>query len=167
MDGQRTRLVTSVLDREPDTQRAQPAAARPMRDARSRPPRPTHGLLTMPWAAAIGLGWPLAIAATIALEPVPADPDAPVPLVIELASLGLFAALLATVVAAGIRHWGAAVAGLAVGLLAVTFTVACPVSGHHAVGLWWFGQLGLVVAMLATSLAALGQRTRAGADGRA
>jgi hypothetical protein len=161
MDGQRTSLATPVLDREPDAPSTPPAAPRPMRDTPPWRVRPADNQLTTPWAAALGLGWPLAIIGTIALEPLPVDPDAPVPVVIELASLALFAALLATVVAAGIRHRGAAVAGVVVGLLAVTFTVACPVSGHHTMGLWWFGQIGLVGAMLATSLVALGQRSHA------
>jgi hypothetical protein len=59
--------------------------------------------------------------------------------------------------AAGIRHRAAAVAGVVTGLLSTTFVVACPVSGHHAFGLWWIAQLGLVGGMLAVSLVALGR----------
>jgi xanthine/uracil permease len=98
--------------------------------------------------------------AAIALEPAPSDPDATAPLVVELASLGFLAALLVTAVAAGLHHRAAAVAGVVAGVLLATFTVACPVSGHHQVGLWWFGQLALVTGMLGVSLVALGDRAR-------
>ena len=86
--------------------------------------------------------------ASIALEPAPADPEAAVPVVVSLASVGLFAALVATAVAAGNRHPSAAIAAVVTGLLALGFTVSCPVSGHHAFGAWWFGQMALTLPML-------------------
>jgi hypothetical protein len=98
--------------------------------------------------------------ASIALEPAPADPEAAVPVVVSLASLGLFAALVATAVAAGNRHPSAAVAGVVTGIIALGFTVTCPVSGHHTFGAWWYGQMALTLAMLGVSLAALGRRAR-------
>jgi len=119
--------------------------------------------LSRSWSLALGVGWPLVVLASLALEPTPADPNAPVPLVVDLASFGALAALLATSVAAGLRHRAAAVTGVVSGLLLATFVVACPVSGHHAFGLWWVAELALVVGMLAVSLAALGGRaTEAG-----
>lgn len=147
MDGQRARLVTTALDRVAPIPRAVSAPAKngPLR-------------LTRAWAVVLGVGWPLAIVASVALEPAPVDPEAAVPPLIELASLGLLVALLATAVAAGVRHPVAAVAGLATGLISLVFTVSCPVSGHHAFGAWWFGQLGLTLVMLAASGAALGRR---------
>ena len=158
MDGQRARLAARRFDRASTIPpAAAPAPERPERaGAATRPPRtPEPGLLSTRWAGAIGIGWPLAIVASIALEPLPADPDAPVPLLVELASLGLFVALVGTAIAAGMRHRAAAVGGVATGLLATTFSITCPVSGHHAIGLWWFAQLGIVTAMLAVSAAAL------------
>jgi len=123
--------------------------------------RPATDRLTPTWAGILGFGWPLAIVASIALEPAPADPEAAVPIVVSLASLGLFAALVATAVAAGNRHPSAAVGGVVTGLIALGFTVTCPVTGHHTFGAWWFGQMALTLAMLAVSLAALGRRARA------
>jgi len=159
MDGERSHLAAAVVDRapripaEPAADPAQPAAPRPARDlaATDRP-------LSAAWSVALGVGWPLAVLAALALEPAPADPNAPVPLVIELASFGALVALLATSVAAGLRHRAAGVAGVVSGLLLASFVVACPVSGHHAVGLWWYAELALVVGMLGVSLAALGER---------
>jgi hypothetical protein len=98
--------------------------------------------------------------ASIALEPAPADPEAAVPVVVSLASMGLFAALVATAVAAGNRHPSAAVGGVVTGLIALGFTVSCPVTGHHTFGAWWFGQMALTLAMLGVSFAALGRRAR-------
>ena len=149
MDGQRARLVTRTLDRVPTIRRVAPVRS---------PQAP--GRLTPTWAGILGFGWPLAVVVSIALEPAPADPEAAVPVVVVLASLGLFAALVATAAAAGNRHPSAAVAGVITGLIALGFTVTCPVSGHHTFGAWWFAQMGVTLAMLAVSAAALGGRAR-------
>lgn len=162
MDGQRARLVTRRLDRVP----AVPPAPGP-RSRATGPVRqtaagvPATQLLKVAWAAALGLGWPLVTVASMAIEPAPADPGAPVPAVIELAALAWFTALLTTAVAAGMRHRAAAVAGVTTGVISLAFTVSCPVSGHHQFGLWWYGQLVLGAVMLGVSLAALGDRARA------
>ena len=149
MDGQRARLVTRTLDRVPTIRRVAPATT-----------QAASGRLTPTWAGILGFGWPLAVVISIALEPAPADPEAAVPVVVSLASMGLFAALVATAVAAGNRYPSAAVGGVVTGLIALGFTVTCPVSGHHTFGAWWFGQMGLTLAMLGVSLAALGSRAR-------
>jgi hypothetical protein len=149
MDGQRARFVTRTLDRVPTIRRVSAAESRPAPDR-----------LAPTWAGILGFGWPLAIVASIALEPAPADPQAAVPIVVSLASMGLFAALVATAVAAGNRLPSAAVAGVVTGFIALGFTVTCPVSGHHTFGAWWFGQMALTLAMLGVSFAALGRRAR-------
>jgi hypothetical protein len=166
MDGQRAQLAAHRFDRATAIPPAAPTRPElPAPPASRRRPRPVPalpssrraapGLLSVGWAAALGIGWPLAIVASIALEPTPADPNAPVPALIELASLGLFLALMGTAIAAGVRHRAAAVTGVVTGLLAVTFSITCPVSGHHAFGLWWFAQLAVVGSMLAVSAVAL------------
>lgn len=161
MDGQRAGRVASI-DRVPSIEK-RPGPARPER----RPSLPAdlapHRELTIGWAAVLGIGWPLVVAASLALEPAPANPEAPVPLAVELAGLALFVALITTVVAAGIRRRAAAVTGAAFGVGSLAFAVLCPVTGHHALGLWWFGEVGLVAGMLGLSLAALGRRARVGA----
>ncbi len=149
MDGQRARLVTQTLDRVPTIQRVAPD-----------PRRVGSGRLTPAWAAILGFGWPLATVVSIAIEPAPADPEAAVPVIVSLGSFALFVALVATAVAAGNRQPSAAGAGVVTGLIALGFTVSCPVSGHHTLGAWWYGQLGLTLAMLGVSLAALGRRAR-------
>ena len=59
-------------------------------------------------------------------------------MLVELASLALFVALVGTAIAAGVRHRAAAVGGVVTGVLTAAFSITCPVSGHHAIGLWWF-----------------------------
>jgi hypothetical protein len=171
MDGQRAKLAARRFDRAttiapatdptPDVSPPQPAPAPVRRPAQASPSSHPQALgqLSDRWAAVLGFGWPLAIVASMALEPTPADPGAPVPVLAELANLGLFFALVATAIAAGVRHGAAAVGGVVTGLLVVSLAIACPVSGHHAIGLWWFAELGILTAMLAVSGVAL-QRTR-------
>jgi hypothetical protein len=36
-------------------------------------------------------------------------------------------------------------------------SVACPVSGHHPFGAWWFGQMACALGMVAASWIALGR----------
>ena len=136
MDGKRSRSV-EVVDGHRTIPERQPAA-----------------LLSRGWAAALGLGWPLAFLAMLALEPAPAEPDA-APVVGVVLSLALLAGLVLTSAAAGTRQPLAAPAAVATGLVALTMSVACPVSGHHSYGAWWFAQMAVVVAMLAVSVAAL------------
>ncbi|HET6662671.1 MAG TPA: hypothetical protein VFG94_00360 [Acidimicrobiales bacterium] len=149
MDGQRARLVARTLDRVPTIRRAAPVTA-----------RWAPGRLTPTWAAILGFGWPLAILVGDALTPPPANPEAAEPLIASLAVLALFTVLVATAAAAGNRHPSAAGLGVVTGLISVACGAACPASGHHAIGPWWFGQMGLTLVMLAVSVAALGGRAR-------
>lgn len=152
MDGRRARLIDPVLHRVPTI----PAAAGA--GWRERAAELGQGRLRTGWAAALGLGWPLAFGVAVALEPTPAEPEAAVPAMVQAAGLVLMAALLATAALAANRLRGAAVAGVAAGVVAVGFSVSCPASGHHDYGAWWFGHLGVLATMLAVSVAALGRR---------
>ncbi|HLM63811.1 MAG TPA: hypothetical protein VK306_05905 [Acidimicrobiales bacterium] len=154
MDGRRARLIDPTLDGVPRIERAPEAA--PGAPARHLAPRS----LTPGWAAALGFGWPLAFLTVTALEPAPVDPAAPVPLVVELASLVFLAALGMTVVAAAMRQGIAAAAAVVTGVVALAFTISCPISGHHTYGLWWIAELVVLGAMTAVSVAALGRRAR-------
>ena len=154
MDGRRARLIDPTLDGVPRIERAREAA--PRATPRLLAPRS----LTPGWAAALGFGWPLAFLTVTALEPAPADPAAPVPLIVELGSLVFLAALGMTVVAAAVRHGSAAVAAVVTGGVALAFTLSCPISGHHTYGLWWIAELVVLGAMAAVSVAALGRRAR-------
>ena len=157
MNGQRARLAARRFDRATTI----PPAAPPTPELPGRseaPPEPRTqqpGELSTLWAGAIGIGWPLAIIVAMALEPEPADPAAAPSVLVELASLALFLTLVGTAIAAGVRHRAAAVGGVVTGLLTAAFSITCPASGHHVIGLWWFAQMGVVTAMLAVSATAL------------
>jgi hypothetical protein len=116
------------------------------------------GRLSAAWALVLGLGWPIAFLIATAVEPPPADPGASAPLVVELGGLAFLAAMGGTIVASVNRHPVAALSGVATGLIGAAFSIACPMSGHHGYGLWWFAQIGVILAMLAASFVALAQR---------
>jgi hypothetical protein len=40
-------------------------------------------------------------------------------------------------------------------VLATAASIACPVTGHHGFGAWWFGQMACVLALVAVSAVAL------------
>lgn len=112
-------------------------------------------LLPLSWAWALGLGWPAVIFLAAALEPAPADPTAATSAVGGLISFLLLGLLAGTALAASARHTSTPVWAGALGVAALGLTVACPASGHHAVGAWWFAQLALVGAMALLSFGAL------------
>jgi hypothetical protein len=141
MDGKRSRFVESVDGR------------------RTIPERRPSALLHRGWAAALGVGWPLAFLVMVELEPAPAQPDA-APVLGIILSLALLTGLMLTAVAAGTRQLLAAPAAVGTGVVALTMSVACPVSGHHSYGAWWYAQMAIVVAMLGVSVLALGSRAR-------
>jgi hypothetical protein len=164
MDGRRAQLIDPVLRTIPRLQRATtmepPGTEAPPAPATAPVPAPGwfDRRLADGWAFALGLGWPLAFVVTGALEPAPVDPNAPVPLVVDLGAWAFLVALIATVCAAITRHRLAAPAALVAGGVMTAFTVACPVSGHHTYGLWWVAQLGVTLGMLGVSAAAMGRR---------
>jgi hypothetical protein len=113
--------------------------------------------LPLGWSAFAGLVGPAIVAFGLAVEPAPADPNAPEPLVATLLLIALLgawggAALLAVARDHRALAWAMGVAGLS--LAAV---IACPLTGHHmAVGGWWIQELAVCVAALA--VAAFGRR---------
>jgi hypothetical protein len=52
------------------------------------------------------------------------------------------------------RRWGLLASVGAAGLF-TAFAVACPTTGHHPVGAWWFGQMACVLALVGASAYAL------------
>lgn len=77
-------------------------------------------------------------------------------------------ALLASVVtavsglAAG-RSWSPLASLGASGIL-LTSTFACPATGHHAFGLWWFGQLAIALTLVAMSAVHMWRQSRSEAE---
>ena len=103
----------------------------------------------------LGIGLPAITAINIAIEPVPADPEAPVPLLASLLFLAFTVAVVATCAFASRRDTRIFPSAVAAGIGAVVLTITCPMSGHHAgIGWWWYTQMVLSVGFLASSATA-------------
>jgi hypothetical protein len=104
------------------------------------------------WARAVGLAWAVGLPVGVALEPAPAQPDAVPSVLATLLSVSLLG-LLALTAAGLVRgdRWGYAASGAA-SLLFAGMAVACPITGHHGMGMWWFGQFAIAVGLMAVSL---------------
>ena len=105
-----------------------------------------------PWG--LLTAWVAFIALAIAIEPAPTRPEA------ESLWSGLWAmAMMGTLVATGVglarRERSGFVLSAVAGGVALFGAVMCPVSGHHAVGAWWFVQMAGFAALGAISVAGL------------
>jgi hypothetical protein len=116
------------------------------------------------WALALAVGWPLATYIAWALEPPPAHPHAMAPMFIQVLSTIWFVAFVPTVFGAMARHPAAAVGAVVTGTSFLAMTIACPISGHHTIGLWFVGQFAVVLGMLAVSIAAVAAHWEPGAS---
>jgi len=105
-------------------------------------------------AAGIGIGWLVAYQVAAALEPVTHKPEPWYGIVLEVTFLGLIAAMATGLVME--RRWGLLLSLGAAGFF-TALSVACPVSGHHPFGAWWFGQMACALGMVGASFVALGR----------
>jgi peptidoglycan/LPS O-acetylase OafA/YrhL len=103
-------------------------------------------------AAGVAIAWLVLMQVAFALEPTThrAEPAYGVAL-----SLTLWL-LLATMVTGLVmqRRWGL-LASLAAAGFFTALSVACPISGHHPFGAWWFGQMACAIGLGAISVVAL------------
>ena len=105
------------------------------------------------WALGTGVAWVAGYQAMLALEPAATNADA-LP--------GFFLTAMAIAVNAGLVvmllglvrqvRWAFAASG-ALSVLVVGQVVACPITGHHALGIWWFTQASIAVGLVVLSLA--------------
>jgi hypothetical protein len=103
----------------------------------------------------VGAAWYVLFFVGVALEPAADHPDViPVWLAatIDVTLLGLLGVMAAGLVVR--RRWGL-VASIAAATLFVAMSVACPASGHHSFGAWWYGQMACAIGLVAISGAAL------------
>ena len=148
MDGSKAREVLATLHRLPVIQRRPSGAVAPV------------AALTFGWSLVLGLGWPLVMALSVAIEPAPSDPEATVPLVVQAGGMVLLLAMAATAVAAAMRRPAAIGLSAVAGIVSLAFVVSCPGSGHHSLAAWWFGELALTAGMLGVTAAAYGRTRR-------
>lgn len=115
--------------------------------------RPTH--LAGRWAAIVGAAWFAGFQLILAVEPAPADPNAPEPIWATVLGAGFLIVMMAMVAGLFQRRRGALVAS-AIGVAAVSvMVITCPVSAHHVgIGGWWFGQVATVAAIAGVTAAA-------------
>ena len=105
------------------------------------------------WALLVG--WVAFVAIAIAIEPAPNRPEAAEPLWAGLWSTAMVAALALTGVGLARGRRAGFQASAVAGGLALFGAVMCPVSGHHAIGAWWFVQMAGFAALAAVSVAGL------------
>lgn len=108
-------------------------------------------------AAGVGIAWLVAYQVAASLEPVTHQPEPWYGVALGVAFMGLIGATAAGLIAQ--RRWGLVVSVAAAGFF-TALSVACPVSGHHPFGAWWFGQMACALAMLGGSVAALAWSSR-------
>ena len=103
----------------------------------------------------VGVAWYVLFFIGMALEPEPTQPDV-IPTwlgaAIDVTLLGLLGVMAAGLIVR--RRWGL-VASLGAATFFVGLSVACPVSGHHGFGAWWYGQMACAIGLVAISVAAL------------
>lgn len=105
-----------------------------------------------PWAAGIGAAWWALYLIAAGVEPTTHHPE---PSFAVLLTYALFAGMLVT--GAGLialRRW-AFVGSLATAGLFSALVIACPTTGHHTIGAWWFVQLACAAALVVGSVVAL------------
>lgn len=115
-----------------------------------------NGVVAGRWPRGMGIAWVVVFGAAIAVEPAPANPNAPEPVWAALMFVALLAALGAMGAGLARRQRLGLVASVVAGGLALVSTVMCPVSGHHeAIGAWWYLQMAGFTALIGASLAGL------------
>jgi hypothetical protein len=107
-------------------------------------------------AAALAVAWVGIFTTGVALEPAPANPDAPLSAIEGVLVSALMLGWIAMAVGFALRRrWGAAASLVgAVGL--VGLTIACQTSGHHSdLGAWWWFQAAGSTTLVVLSARAL------------
>ena len=103
-------------------------------------------------AGAVGISWYVLFAISTAVEP---ETSHAVPVIGMVLGVALLGAMLATAIGLAMcRRWGL-VAALGASVLLVASAVACPTTGHHTIGAWWFLQMACSFAAVGVSVVAL------------
>ena len=103
-------------------------------------------------AGGVAIAWLVLLQIAFALEPATNQTEPIYGVVLELTMYALLATMLTGLVMQ--RRFGL-VASLGAAGFMTALSVACPVSGHHAFGSWWYGQMACVLALVSASVFAL------------
>jgi hypothetical protein len=105
------------------------------------------------WVAlGVGISWFVLTEIAAAIEPATNRPEPLIGTLLIGAMDVVFVVLLVGL--AMRRRWGL-VASVGGAVLSTAMVVACPTSGHHQFGNWWYGEMACVMALVAISVAAL------------
>jgi hypothetical protein len=104
------------------------------------------------YGLAVGVAWVVLMQIAFALEPASEHEVPVIALVLELSMYALLATMIAGLV---MQQRFGLVASLGAAVLATAASIACPVTGHHGFGSWWFGQMACVLALVAISAVAV------------
>lgn len=100
-------------------------------------------------AAVMGATWFVLFLVATGLEPSATGSDPAWAVALTMVFFGLLAAMVVGLFAR--RRWGL-LASLGAAGLFTAFSVACPTTGHHPMGAWWFGQMACVLALVGASV---------------
>ncbi len=127
-----------------------------LRDATPRPVpapptrNPVARQLSRPLSVTLLVAWAVGFPLALALEPTPANAGV-IPWWSFFVDIGLMTAIAAAFVGlAKGRRSGAGASFVAASILTAG-VFACPATGHHTIGLWWFGEFAIALALVALS----------------
>jgi hypothetical protein len=103
-------------------------------------------------AGGVAVAWLVLLQVAFALEPATNQAEPIYGVVLEFTMYALLATMITGLVMQ--RRFGL-VASLGAAGFMTALSVACPISGHHAFGTWWYGQMACVLALVAASVVAL------------
>jgi peptidoglycan/LPS O-acetylase OafA/YrhL len=103
-------------------------------------------------ALVVGVAWFVLNQIAYALEPAAQQSEPFIGILLEITMYVLLAGMLAGLV---MQHRWGLLASFAAAILATAASIACPVTGHHSFGTWWFGQMACMLGLVAISAVAL------------
>ncbi len=107
------------------------------------------------WAVGGGVAGLLLLAIAVAIEPRSSDPAAIPSLIDTLFMTVLLVALHATALGLAARRRAGFAASLVFAGVFLGAVLLCPVTGHHELGSWWYGQLASVGGLIALGVVGL------------
>ncbi len=114
--------------------------------------RPFNERIDVRVAIGLGVAWFVLPEIAVLLEPTTTSSDPAIGVALGFVMNVAFLAMLLGLALR--RRWGL-VTSLGAATLMTAMAVACPSSGHHQFGLWWFGQMASVLALVVGSVWAL------------
>jgi hypothetical protein len=103
-------------------------------------------------AGGVAFAWFVLLNVAAALEPPTRNPEPAIGVALQVGMWLLIATMITGLVMQ--RRFGL-LASLGGAVLLTAAAIACPISGHHQFGAWWFGEMACTLTLLAISVFAL------------